>query len=290
VASVAQAAAAAAVAVEVMPADDVMVFADRARLHQVLVNLLENAVKYNRSGGWVKVSPRRAADGLARLGLVVADSGRGIATPDLARIFEPFERLGAERGPIPGTGVGLTLVRRIVERMAGTVEVRSTPGVGSEFVVWLPEARPPAPALTDAGVPVSAPTASAARPFVVLCVEDNAVNLQLVRELLALRPQMLLHTTENGLDAVALAPAIVPDLVLLDMHLPDIDGSEVMRRLRAEVTLARTRFIALSANAMPDHVSRALRSGFDDYWTKPIDFVQFLGSLDRMAEEVGAAR
>jgi PAS domain S-box-containing protein len=291
VALVARGAAAASVAVEVMPTDDVSVFADRARLHQVLVNLLENAVKYNRPGGWVRVSLRRSTDGPGRLGLVVQDSGRGIATPDLARIFEPFERLGAERGTIPGTGVGLTLVRRLVERMAGTVDVRSTPGVGSEFVVWLPEAHPPAPApaLTEGTGPASAPAAAAARPFVVLCVEDNAVNLQLVRELLALRPQMLLHTTDNGLDAVALAPAIVPDLVLLDMHLPDIDGSEVMRRLRAEAALARTRFIALSANAMPDHVNRALRGGFDDYWTKPIDFVQFLGSLDRMADEVAAA-
>jgi CheY-like chemotaxis protein len=120
--------------------------------------------------------------------------------------------------------------------------------------------------------------------MVVLCVEDNPVNLQLVRELFALRPQAILHTAETGLDAVARAPSIAPDVVLLDMQLPDIDGAEVMRRLQGRTEFARTRFIALSANAMPDHVSQALAAGFDDYWTKPIDFAQFLGGLDRLAE------
>jgi len=289
--SIADAARAASVTIDVVDVGTASVIADGERLRQVLTNLLTNAIKYNHAGGWVKLTVRRAEARSGLLGIVVADGGRGIAAPDLARIFEPFERLGAERGPVEGTGIGLTFVRQLVERMAGEVEVHSTPGVGSEFVVWLPDAGTPAAAAAR-GDAIAQPVDAvmAARPFVVLCVEDNPVNLQLVRELIGLRPSIVLHTTENGLDAVARAPEVVPDLVLLDMHLPDIDGSEVLRRLRRVASLARTRFIALSANAMPDHVSRAMRSGFDDYWTKPIDFVQFLGALDRIAEEVSSAR
>ncbi|HEY6135221.1 MAG TPA: ATP-binding protein [Rubrivivax sp.] len=290
-ASISTLAQAASVSIKVQAPDSAAVNADRDRVRQVVSKLLSNALKYNRPGGWVSLSVRRAADRAGRIGLVVADGGRGIAAADLVCIFEPFERLGTERESIEGAGIGLTLVRRLVERMAGEVEVSSTPDAGSEFVVWLPEAAAAAAPRTAGGAAASDPAAGgpAPRPFVVLCVEDNLVNLQLVRELLALRPAMVLHTTENGLDAVALAPEVVPDLVLLDMHLPDIDGSEVLRRLRTAPALARTRFIALSANAMPDHVERALRNGFDDYWTKPIDFVQFLGALDRMAEEAANA-
>jgi PAS domain S-box-containing protein len=281
----------ASVTIDLQQPGGALVVADRQRVRQVVSKLLSNAIKYNRPGGWVRLSVRRGAGRTGRLGLVVADGGRGIAAADLARVFEPFERLGAEGEAIEGAGIGLTLVRRLVERMAGEVEVSSTPGAGSEFVVWLPETAPTGAGRASGGAAgAAAAAARAPRPFVVLCVEDNLVNLQLVRELLALRPAMVLHTTENGLDAVALAPEVVPDLVLLDMHLPDIDGSEVLRRLRSAPALARTRFIALSANAMPDHVERALRSGFDDYWTKPIDFVQFLGALDRIAEEAAAAR
>ena len=232
--SIADAARAASVTVDAVDVGTASVIADGERLRQVLTNLLTNAIKYNHAGGWVKLTVRRAEARSGLLGIVVADGGRGIAAPDLARIFEPFERLGAERGPVEGTGIGLTLVRQLVERMAGQVEVHSTPGVGSEFVVWLPEAGTPAAAVARGDTPAPpAHALTAARPFVVLCVEDNPVNLQLVRELIALRPSIVLHTTENGLDAVALAPEVVPDLVLLDMHLPDIDGSEVLRRLRA---------------------------------------------------------
>ena len=120
----------------------------------------------------------------------------------------------------------------------------------------------------------------------VLCVEDNPVNLQLVRELIALRPRVRLRTAVDGLSGVAAALSERPDLLLLDLQLPDIDGLEVMRRVRAQPSMAGCRIIALSADAMPDHIAAALAAGFDDYWTKPIQFGAFLGHLDRLAAEV----
>ena len=125
-------------------------------------------------------------------------------------------------------------------------------------------------------------TSSAPHVLHVLCVEDNPVNLQLVRELIALRPQVRLSTAEDGLSGLQRALAEPPELVLLDIQLPDIDGLEVMRRLRAEARTAGCRIVALSADAMPERISAALAAGFDDYWTKPIQFDAFLGHLDRM--------
>ena len=121
------------------------------------------------------------------------------------------------------------------------------------------------------------------RSLHVLCVEDNPVNLQLVRELIALRPEITLSTAEDGLSGVQSAVAETPELVLLDIQLPDIDGLEVLRRLRAEPATAGCCIVALSADAMPERISAALAAGFDDYWTKPIQFESFLGHLDRMA-------
>ena len=132
-------------------------------------------------------------------------------------------------------------------------------------------------------MPLSEPTTSSTQHALhVLCVEDNPVNLQLVRELVALRPQVRLSTAEDGLAGVQKALAELPELVLLDIQLPDIDGVEVMRRLRAEARTAGCRIVALSADAMPERISAALAAGFDDYWTKPIQFEAFLSHLDRM--------
>jgi len=151
------------------------------------------------------------------------------------------------------------------------------------LLLWLqplPGDREPAAEAAQAGL--------AGRPGLhVLCVEDNPVNLQLVRELIALRPQVRLRTAVDGLSGVAAALDERPDLLLLDLQLPDIDGVEVMRRVRGEPAMAGCRIVALSADAMPDHISAALAAGFDDYWTKPIQFDAFLGHLDRMAAEVG---
>jgi len=262
------------------------VLADRRRLGQIASNLLSNAVKYNRPGGWVEVATlRREQGGAAQCALVVRDSGRGLSVEQLQRLFEPFERLGAEQQDIEGTGIGLTIVRQLVDRMGGEIEVSSQPGVGSEFRVWLPGAdaalvqavAPPQIAPSDPG--------PQAPPLAVLCVEDNPVNLMLVRELFALRPSMSLATAADGASGIQLALDAPPDLVLLDLQLPDMNGLDVLKRLRAEGRLDRSRIVALSANAMPADVRAALEAGFDDYWTKPIDIPRFLAGIDALAAQ-----
>jgi hypothetical protein len=268
------------------PCSGARVRADPSRLHQVLANLLSNAVKYNRPGGEVRVQvePACGDDGAALWRLAVRDTGRGIAPEQLARLFEPFNRLGAESGPVEGHGLGLATTRQLVQRMGGRLDVHSVPGQGSEFAVWLPAAAAevaPAP-------PRPPPPAGAGRRLDVLYVEDNPVNVLVVEDLLALRPGVRFASAADGRGGVAAALRDRPDLVLVDIHLPDIDGHEVLRRLRAGGY--RGTCIALSANAMPDDVARSRAAGFDDYWTKPIDFDHALAKVDELAAGAAAAR
>ena len=160
--------------------------------------------------------------------------------------------------------------------------MKSSRGEGSEFVVWLPESAAAGGAAAAARADPQAP-ATATVPLSVLYVEDNPVNALVMRELVAMRPNVVLRIVGDGVGGVAAALRDRPDLVLVDMQLPDMDGHEVLRRLRAQAFASR--IVALSANAMPDAVARARASGFDDYWTKPIDFGGFLASLDRLAAE-----
>ena len=254
--------------------------ADATRLRQVLLNLLTNAVKYNRDGGQVLVETE-SGDG--QVVLRISDTGRGMSESQLQQAFEPFNRLGLENEGIEGTGIGLAIVKALVERMGGTVQARSVPDEGSVFEVRLPEA----PAADDSLLPRTAHDAEAPppgprneRPRRLLYIEDNPVNLLIVQELLARRPDLELDTATDGASGVGLAARRQPDLILVDMQLPDIDGHEVLRRLRADTATADITCISLSANAMPDDIDRALRAGFADYWTKPLDLQRFMRSLE----------
>jgi hypothetical protein len=261
--------------------------ADPVRLRQVLLNLLSNAVKYNRPGGRVTVEGLRRGGGVV---IRVADTGRGMNDGQLRRLFEPFNRLGLEAEGIAGTGIGLAIVKSLVERMGGSVHVDSTPGAGTLFEVRLGDAMAARPGMPPAAAPLaeaSAPAAAgtAARPAqrgTLLYIEDNPINAMIVAELVARRPQLVLHTAEDGHSGLARAQALQPDLVLLDMQLPDIDGHEVLRRLRADPATASIPVIALSANALPQDIERALAAGVADYWTKPLDFRAFIASLDSL--------
>jgi len=254
--------------------------ADATRLRQVLLNLLTNAVKYNREGGQVLIEADATDDGVL---LRVSDSGRGMNEAQLQQAFEPFNRLGLENEGIEGTGIGLAIVKALVERMGGKVQARSAPGQGSIFEVRLPEASAqdsaePAPAMQ--GTPALTALRAVGKPGRLLYIEDNPVNLMIVQELLAQRPDLQLHTASDGLSGVSVALSQRPDLILVDMQLPDIDGHEVLRRLRADEATAAIPCISLSANAMPEDIERALHAGFDDYWTKPLDLRLFMRSLE----------
>lgn len=294
--------------------------ADPVRLRQVLINLLSNAIKYNRPGGWVQLSA--AGDG-ATVVIRVADSGLGIAPDRLQQAFEPFNRLGAEASGIDGSGIGLAIVKVLVEQMGGSVQAHSRPGQGSEFSVRLPQAPADGPTAPDgepagatatgpitaavnepvtepvtepvsgrgaepAAEPATDPAAEAAQPAAaaaasaparLLYIEDNPVNALLVRELLAGRPAVQLVLADNGVAGVQQARLLQPDLILVDMLLPDIDGHAVLQALRADPRTAHIRCVALSANATPDDVQAARAAGFTDYWTKPIHFDRFLRDL-----------
>ncbi len=259
-----------------------VVRADATRLRQVLLNLLTNAVKYNREGGQVLVEAELQGGTVV---LRVSDTGRGMDATQVMHAFEPFNRLGLEHEAIEGTGIGLAIVKALVERMGGTVQVHSTPGEGSRFEVRLEDGSALAtPSAQEAGLGLPAwPAATAAgRPARLLYIEDNPVNVLIVQELLARRPDLHLDIAADGLSGVNQARSHRPDLILVDMQLPDIDGHEVLRRLRADADTRGIPCISVSANAMPEDIERALQAGFADYWTKPLDFGLFMQSLDTM--------
>ncbi|HEX7440115.1 MAG TPA: ATP-binding protein, partial [Caldimonas sp.] len=255
--------------------------ADPKRMRQVLINLFSNAIKYNRRGGQVLIEARLEA---GRVVLVVRDTGRGLTPDQLTHLFEPFNRLGIESEGIEGTGIGLTIVKALVEGMGGTIHVSSRPGTGTGFEVALPaheagSARPTLPAIAEP------PVASAQRherTGQLLYIEDNSVNVMLVEELVRSLSGLQIASEPTGAAGVARARTLKPDLILVDLQLPDFDGFEVLRQLRAQPESATTPCVALSANAMPEDIARGLDAGFADYWTKPIDFKIFLAALERL--------
>ncbi len=255
------------------------------RLRQVLLNLLSNAIKYNRRGGWVRVSAATLTQGDApRVRLSVADGGRGLDDEQQRQLFEPFNRLGAERHGIAGTGIGLTIVKAVVEQMGGTVAVSSAPGVGSRFDVELPAAAADEPDTAPTPLPEAPALAPRAQPRRqrLLYIEDNAVNRTIVEQLIERRDGIELECAVDGDSGVRAAQACPPALVLVDMQLPDCDGHEVLRRLRADARTAALPCIAVSANALPQDIERARAAGFADYWTKPLDLRAFMKALDRL--------
>jgi len=258
--------------------------ADPTRLRQVLINLLSNAIKYNRVGGTVRVESH-SAGGEATLS--VRDTGRGLSSEQVASLFEPFNRFGVESEGIEGTGIGLTIVKSLVDGMGGRIEVQSSPGRGTVFAVTLPAATTGEPFDDDTTGAGTVPDLLGAmapleRSGTILYIEDNAVNVLLVQELVKTFGGVAIVAEPTGAAGVERALALRPDLVLIDLQLPDFDGYEVLRRLRADARTRAIPCIALSANAMREDIERGLASGFADYWTKPIDFAVFIAALNRL--------
>lgn len=263
--------------------DDLHVTGDRQRFHQVLINLLSNAIKFNRPGGTVDVVVRRQGD---EVGIEVRDTGPGIARHDLEKLFRPFERLDAADREIPGTGLGLTLSKQLVEAMGGTLAVASTVGTGSSFTVRFP-VRPPAPGSTTApaaeapppGGPVAAPSSV---PRVVY-IEDDPDNAELLRLILLRRRGIELMVAPDATVGLALLREQVPDLVLLDLGLPGMDGATALERIVQDPVLSRIPVAILSADAFPERIEQLRAAGAVAYLTKPIDVPQLLEVVDRWA-------
>jgi PAS domain S-box-containing protein len=249
--------------------------ADVTRLRQVLLNLLANAIKYNRPGGEVRLHGR-AEGAWARIEVV--DTGPGLDAAQQRRLFQPFERLDADRDAIEGSGIGLALCRSLVELMGGRIGVRSTPGQGSCFWLDLPRA---ATVLPVAAPPAVLPAAATdAPPRRVLYVEDNPVNQLLMQGMLAHRPALKVVLAANADEGLAAARAQRPDLVLMDIQLPGASGYDLLSRLRDEPALRAVPVLAVSANAMPADLARAQAAGFDGYLTKPLDLQGLLAAVD----------
>ncbi len=253
--------------------------ADHVRLCQVLVNLLSNALKYNRSGGSAIIDWRAAADGRGVL-IGVSDTGPGLSEAQRAHLFEPFNRLGAERSRVEGTGIGLVITRRLVELMQGQLSVHSELGRGSRFELQLPAAEPAPTAAAEA--PGEPPARS------VMYAEDNPLNVELVREVLLLRPQYRLLVARSGAEALALATRELPDLLLIDMHLGDMSALDLARLLDDNPTLRSRPRVVLSADAVPERKRQARDAGFAAYLTKPVNVVALLGCLDEHLQRASA--
>jgi signal transduction histidine kinase len=263
--------------------DDTHVLADRQRVKQILLNLVGNAVKYNRPGGTVLVSCERV--GTASLRLNVHDTGPGIHPEHLDLLFTPFERLGAEQTSVEGTGVGLALSRRLAEAMGGTLNVETVLGQGSTFWVELPIVEGPVERFErfNQALVGSPATNTSMRPRSrVLYIEDNLANLQLVQRILESHPDIELITATQGRLGIELAREHQPALVLLDMHLPDVNGDHVLRELRDDPRTAAIPVVVISADATTGQIKRLLAEGAKAYLTKPLDVGELRGLLDEL--------
>ncbi len=252
------------------------VLADEARLRQVLLGVGSNAVKYNRSGGVVRWSVDEA--GGARLRLSIEDTGPGLGPNQVERLFQPFERLGRETSAIEGTGLGLIIARSLVVAMNGTLEVRSREGIGTRVVIELPAVQ-----IACADAPVEAPQTAACATLRMLYVEDNRINAILFEEALRLRDGVELRLAEDGAEALFQVRGWRPDVLVLDAHLPGMDGFELLDVLRREPGLSDVPAFMCSADAMPDDMQRAADAGFAGYWAKPINIAKILNDLDQLA-------
>jgi CheY-like chemotaxis protein len=260
-----------------------VVQADRQRLRQVLLNLASNAVKYNRHGGSIGFACR-AADG--RMRILVQDTGPGIPADKMQRLFTPFDRLGAEQSDIQGTGMGLALSKRFAEAMGGSLTAHSVQGQGSTFTLELAVAQDPLEHyqrdLPARPAPVHDHDSGPERT--VLYVEDNPSNLRLIERVLGQRGGVRLLTATQGQLVHGLARQHQPDLILLDQHLPDIGGEEVLRRLQADPHTDHLPVVMVSADATAGQIQRLLAAGARQYLTKPLDVARFLDVVDRLLQ------
>ena len=285
-------------------AADHFVLADRQRLRQVLINLLSNAVKYNQPAGTVTLDATPSPDGrLFRLS--VRDTGIGIDPEKFSRLFTPFERLGAEHTDVEGSGMGLALSKRLVESQRGELGVESVPGSGSTFWVDLPVAAAPAPGTgleifnellglepfgpddSFLAAVVEPPPLPPAPEHTILHIEDNEPNRRLVEMLVAQRPALRLLTASKGRDGLSLAREHHPDLILLDLHLPDTTGESVLHDLRADPATRDMPVVMISADAAAVRRNQQHIEGADyadSYLTKPFNVTQFLQLLDTYFE------
>jgi signal transduction histidine kinase len=266
-----------------IPTDrDWHILIDRQRLVQVLINLVANGIKYNNERGGVILSAKECIE-TNSLRLAVSDTGAGLSAGDLGLLFTPFERLGAAGKGIEGTGIGLALSKRLVEAMGGKIGVESVVGQGSTFWIEFPLVENPlseAQSQYEANAKVQALSSSFTRCHTVLYIEDNLPNLKLIEMILVDRKDIRLLSAMQGSTGLDLIAQQKPDLILLDLHLPDMNGDEVLRRLKSNSTTAHIPVFMISADATSGQIERLLAMGAKGYLTKPLDVKKFIQTLN----------
>ncbi len=256
------------------------VIGDSTRVKQILINLLSNAIKYNTDGGRIHIATR--SNPRDSIEIVVTDTGLGMTPQQLAQLFQPFNRLGRERSALEGTGIGLVISQRLTELMGGTLRARSAAGEGSSFILSLPRAEPADSAHSDLGD--FADASSNYRQRTVHYVEDNETNVEVMRGILSRRQQVRFEVSTTGLDGLAAIRQQRPDLILLDMHLPDIDGLELLRHLKSDQLTSDIPVIVVSADALAHQIDTAMEAGAYYYLTKPVSVTQLLAVIDAVLE------
>ncbi len=269
------------VTIRELPVEIPWVHADIKRLKQIMVNLLSNAIKYNSKGGKVTITFPSALEGRVRIN--ITDTGIGIKPGDQAAVFDPFYRVALKGETVEGTGIGLSVVKKLVETMDGHIGVKSEYGQGSTFWIELPQAQPIAMKLAEEDIAALSVAAidigrSTQR---ILYVEDNPANLDLMRLIFKKLPNYELLSAPNAEQGLDIAREQHPDLILMDLDLPGMDGFEALEKLHTNCETADIPVIAVSAHAMPEHIAKGTKAGFIDYVTKPIQVDQLITTMKR---------
>jgi len=258
---------------------------DRQRLKQILLNLINNAIKYNKEGGSVVIKTEKMPFDNTRnyspVRISITDTGQGISPKNLPRLFNPFERFGAEKSGTEGTGLGLAVVKKLIDAMGGTVGVESTPGYGSTFWIEMPHCVSQLERADKSGQFAEIASDVSDQAGTILYIEDNSSNIELVEQILSLQRQHIkLITNTYGSKAVTLAITHEPALILLDLNLPDMHGSEVLHLLQEEKKTREIPVVIISADAMQQQLNKLLKAGAKNYLTKPLNVSEFLRVID----------
>jgi CheY-like chemotaxis protein len=262
------------------------ILADHTRTKQSLVNLLTNAIKYNNKNGTVTLALKPSG---RLLRFEITDTGPGIAADQHQTIFQPFTRLKSSEY-IKGTGIGLTITRRLIDAMNGTIGLNSTPGSGSTFWFELPLTEAEEVQTTETQDFLDTYIGNVKNPFSILYIEDEPLNQALVRSIIKQLPETELTTAVSAEEGIEYVREKMPDIILMDINLPGINGFEALKILQAETDLSRTVVYAVSANAMPDEISRGKQAGFHDYLIKPIDIDNTRRMLTKTLKELDKNR
>lgn len=265
------------------PLNNLFVKTDRQRLKQILINLINNAIKYNRTSGTVFIKTDLVPGNYGnaqRVRISIVDKGIGISPEDLKKIFTPFERIGAEKSQTEGTGLGLTVVKKLVEAMGGKLGADSVKEVGSTFWFELPQAEYNQEVVNQE-VLLDLKSRNESCKGQILYVEDNQPNIELIEQIFSVqRSGIRLVVRNNGRAVVQLAKNLKPDLILLDLNLPDMHGSQLLEQLKADELTKNIPVVVISADAMPQQLENLKKAGANNYLTKPLDIRKFLDVID----------